>query len=270
MAKKKYEEANIQAIAETIREKTGGDSTYDTSEMASGVNEVFEAGKQKEWSDFWDGFQTNGRREIYAYAFSRSWNNAMFRPKYDIRPTNAEKMFAYSTGISDLKGILESCNVVLDTSKAAYMANAFQNSTGLTYLPEISFESATYSSARIEQVFAGCNSLKSIDKVIYHTDKYVATTNTFSNCNSLTHLRIGGVIGNSFNVSWCPLDVESIKDVILHLKDYSGISEYTYTVTFKTSAFEALEAEGATAEYNGTPCTWAELIDNKKWNLVKA
>ena len=42
--KKKYEEANIQAIAEAIREKTGTENTYDTSEMASGVGEVFEAG----------------------------------------------------------------------------------------------------------------------------------------------------------------------------------------------------------------------------------
>jgi hypothetical protein len=40
-------------------------------------------------------------------------------------------------------------------------------------------------------------------------------------------------------------------------------------VTFKTSAFNVLESEGSTAEYNGEACTWAELIDNKKWNLVK-
>ena len=42
---KKYEENNIQAIADKIREKTGTDKTYYTSEMASGIDEVFEAGR---------------------------------------------------------------------------------------------------------------------------------------------------------------------------------------------------------------------------------
>ncbi len=49
MAKKVYEENNIAAIANKIREKTGGESTYKTSEMPSGIDEVyntgFEAGK---------------------------------------------------------------------------------------------------------------------------------------------------------------------------------------------------------------------------------
>jgi hypothetical protein len=52
------------------------------------------------------------------------------------------------------------------------------------------------------------------------------------------------------------------------LKDYSGTSnENVYTITFSTDCKTALEAEGATAEYNGQPCTWTELIAYKKWNL---
>lgn len=46
MAKKIYEESNISAIAESIRAKTGTDTKYKTSEMPSGVNEVYESGKQ--------------------------------------------------------------------------------------------------------------------------------------------------------------------------------------------------------------------------------
>jgi hypothetical protein len=88
---------------------------------------------------------------------------------------------------------------------------------------------------------------------------------------ALTNVTFEGVIGRNINFSASPLSVESMKSVITHLKDCSGTtSEYTYTVTFKSSAFSVLEAEGATAEYNGVACTWAELIDNKKWNLVKA
>lgn len=44
MAKKAYEENNIRAIAEKIREKTGGETTYKTSEMPTGVDEVYTKG----------------------------------------------------------------------------------------------------------------------------------------------------------------------------------------------------------------------------------
>lgn len=44
MANKKYEETDIQAIAEAIREKTGSEDSYKVSDMVSGVNEVYEAG----------------------------------------------------------------------------------------------------------------------------------------------------------------------------------------------------------------------------------
>lgn len=46
MAKKVYEETKIKAIADKIREKTGGDSTYKTSEMPEGVEAVYEAGQK--------------------------------------------------------------------------------------------------------------------------------------------------------------------------------------------------------------------------------
>lgn len=45
MALKKYEETDVANIAKTIRSKTGTDTTYNISEMAGGVEEVFEAGR---------------------------------------------------------------------------------------------------------------------------------------------------------------------------------------------------------------------------------
>jgi len=43
MAKKIYEEENIRAIAEKIREKTGGNSAYKTADMPGAIEDVFEA-----------------------------------------------------------------------------------------------------------------------------------------------------------------------------------------------------------------------------------
>lgn len=46
MAKKVYEESKIAAIGAKIREKTGGETTYKTSQMPSGIDEVYEVGKK--------------------------------------------------------------------------------------------------------------------------------------------------------------------------------------------------------------------------------
>ena len=84
MANKKYEEADIQAIATAIREKTGTDKLYDTSEMASGVNEVYEAGKTKERSDFWDDYLSfpQGYNAMYWFA-GGGWKKSNFKPTKD-------------------------------------------------------------------------------------------------------------------------------------------------------------------------------------------
>ena len=86
--------------------------------------------------------------------------------------------------------------------------------------------------------------------------------------SKLENVVFEGVIPATISFSSCPLTVESMKSVITHLKDYSGTeSEYTYTVTFKSTAFSALTAEGTTSP-NGN--TWAEYIDDLKWNLTLA
>ena len=92
----------------------------------------------------------------------------------------------------------------------------------------------------------------------------------FSNTTELKNLTVTGTIGKNFDISDSPLTAESFKSIITALKDFTGANEYSCTLTVKSSAFGKLETEGATAEYNGTPCTWAELIGFKKWNLTKA
>lgn len=266
MAKKKYEEANIQAIAEAIREKTGTDNTYDTSEMADGVNEVYEAGKQKEWSDFWDAFQQKGKRTDYYYAFigpsvsATGWDDVTFKPKYDIRPTNFDRGLRYSQ-ITDLEGILERQGVVLDTSNCTVMSMAFQSCTRMKSLPVIDLRKAVGYAAN---VFSYMQSLTRIKKLIIPEDGKLSDPG-FVYDTSLAHIEIEGVIGYSWSFSYSPLTVESIKNIITHLKDYSGTDkEYTYTLTLSSASKTALEAEGATSP-NGN--TWLEYIEDKGWNL---
>lgn len=106
-----------------------------------------------------------------------------------------------------------------------------------------------------------------------HTIECIRITETlepprFTDCVNLVNLAFEGVIGKSISFLSSPLSVASLKNIITHLKNYAGTSsEFSYTVTFKSSAFAELEKEGATSP-NGN--TWAEYIDDLKWNLVKA
>jgi hypothetical protein len=135
--------------------------------------------------------------------------------------------------------------------------------SSLEEVEDVNFNTSSYIRA-----FYGCNKLVSIAKI--NSAKGTDYSYAFNYCSELIHIRFDGVIGQNLDFKDSPLDVESIKSIVSHLYDYSAESPNIRTITFKTSAFEALEEEGATAEYNGTPCTWEELIGYKKWNLTLA
>ena len=94
-----------------------------TLQLKQDIDEVYEAGKHKEWSDFWDAFQQKGKRTDYYYAFTgpspsaTGWNDVTFKPKYDIRPTNFDRGLRYSQ-ITDLESILEELKNIFNTAKA--------------------------------------------------------------------------------------------------------------------------------------------------------
>lgn len=230
--------------------------------IAENVPKVYEAGKKSEYDAFWDEYQSNGSRRNYKYGFAGvGWDDSTFNPKYDIVASTSLGMFQ-EAGITDLVGILNRNNVKLTITSTSAATNIFYG-LKVTELPELDFSSvASYGSA-----FYGCTALTRIEKIKLHSSGNQSCASAFYNCSKLTDITFEGVIGRDMNLSACPLTVSSLKSVIQALKQCDA---YTYTVTFKSSAFSKLEAEGATAEYNGVACTWAELIDNKKWNLTLA
>lgn len=258
----------MTAIADAIRDKTGGTEALTLDGMAENVPKVYEAGKKAENKRFWDAFQKNGTRTDYDYAFyGKSWNADTFYPTHDIRPTKSTYMFNnFGSPYISMASRLKECGVVLDFSQITtsnrefYLAKMFD-------LPVLDFSNCT----TMTSTFDYCN-FKEIKLKISESGNTVFSS-TFNRCSDLKTFEIvSGVIGKSISFSSSPLNVASMKNIISHLKDYAEdtANHYKHTVTFKSSAFNVLEDEGATAEYNGVACTWAELIDNKKWNLVKA
>ena len=230
-------------------------------QLKQDFDDVYEAGKEAEYDAFWDSYQDNGNKRVYELAFAGTgWKTSNFKPKYPMKPTNASMMFYKANGL--LGEIEEIVNI--DFSSCTNFRQAFQN-CHTSRLGVIDLRKAT----DITNTFVNCYNMEKIDKII--VDESLPATLMFSNDTALKNVIIEGELVKNFSAGACPLTVESLKSIITALKDNSGTAdEYKYTVTFLASAFETLEAEGDTAEYNGVACTWAELIDNKKWNLVKA
>ena len=265
----------MTAIADNIREKTGGTEILTLDEMANGINEVYEAGKKTEHDAFWDSFQYYGQRKYYTYGFYFSetltdywvpvWTDENFKPKYDIIANGSmEKMF-FNCDFTDFKGILEKQGIVLDTSGAYNVKEAFSRCKKLTRLPVLNFSKA----GALDSTFEFCYKLESIDKIILNNKGTHTFVWPFNSCSSLKEIRIEGVIGTNISLKHSPLlSVESMKSIISCLKDYAGAAdEYKYTVTFKAAAFETIESSSETPPSGST---WAEHIDNLKWNLSLA
>ena len=271
MANKKYEEADVQAIAVAIREKTGSEDTYNVSEMASGVNEVYEAGKKVGQIDFVNMLSNDGVRGMYRYVFEGAdFSGYTFNPV--IYPTRVGSVFYNYTGVEFPKGVdFSKANIaesVTDTALIPY--NTFAYCRNQERIPDMNIP-VQY---RYTNTYTNCY-VKKID--IIRVAETTLFSSTFSGCNYLEDVTFEGIIGRNISFSASPLTLDCMKHIITHLKDYTGVTddggtslEHTYTLTLKTSCKTALTDEGATAEHNGESCTWIELIDNKKWNLVWA
>lgn len=255
-------------IANAIREKTGTETTYKPSEMSVGVEEVYDAGCAQAESKFWDIVQRNGERADYSHAF-KLWNSEYIRPKYKVAPTsgrvnrifyNCKKLISVEPEYFDFSEIQVYSTTQTNMSNGNEYVFAY--CYALKELPDVGLPAGCYT-----HTFYDCTSLKKIE-VVRVEESTVFNDYAFGYCAALENITFQGIIGRSINFKWSPLTIDSLKGIITHLKDHAGTDkEYTYTVTFKTSVFEALEAEGATSP-NGN--TWAEYIDDLKWNLVTA
>ena len=195
-------------IATKIREKTGGDETYTPSEMAEGVEKVFDAGKKAEYDAFWDTFQRNGTRSTYASAFANSyWSGDAYKPKYPITPTSsngASQMFAWNASIEDI------------------------------IVPVTIYDEVNY-------LFCYCSSLKRIPKLIITPRGLTKAREAFDNCTVLEELNIEGTINiGGLNFQWSTkLSKTSIESVINALSTTTSGLTITFSATAVSNAFES-------------------------------
>lgn len=229
----------MTAIADAIRDKTGGTDALTLDDMAENVPRVYEAGKEAEYDAFWDTFQQNGMRKNYANAFGGlGWTDALFKPKYDIQITDSYMMFR-NTQVTDLSNL----SVLLDFSKSINMQYMFQWAT----TKHIGVIDMSYIGDRTHGMLGYTYYLHTIDKIIV-TERVIFSSDAFMQANALSNVTFEGVIGNSIDFQWCPLTKESITNIIEHLSSTATGQTCTFKKTAKETAFTADEWEALIAD----------------------
>lgn len=232
------------------------------STIAENEQKVYDAGRKKEWSDFWDAYQRKGTLQSHERAYVGVYFNFdNFYPKYDIRPVGRANQIFYAweqsrqANIGYFKQRLEECGVTLDLSQATYISSAFSYCGGfLDGLPTIDLTGLV--EAVPMEIFSYARHMKSIDKIIVRQD--TGFYKWFTEDEALETVIFEGTIGqNGLNLQWSTnLTHESLMSIINCLADYSADTSGTvWTVTLG----EANIAKLTSAEQ--------QIAYDKGWNL---
>ena len=251
MAKKVYEETNIAAIAETIREKTGGEEKYTTAQMPGGVGEVFEAGKKAEYYAFWENALSGSYNLQGISLFSGAgWNDKTFNPpkKITVRD-NCNNVF-YASICTDIRNKVEFTGV---TSIANGFLYSSVRNIGIVDLSLCSSALSSFASGKIE----------SIDKII--VSETTGFSSSFNNASNLTEMIFEGVLGkDGLNLKWSTkLSKESIISIINALSTTTSVLSITVSLEAVKNAFATSDSP-----YGQTSKEWKDLENSRtNWTI---
>ena len=246
----------MTAIADAIRDKTGGTEALTLDDMAKGVNEVYEKGISEEDVKIWKMITLEGTRTDFSHSF-RKENFSDYSFINPVQPRVAEYMFYQYAG-AKLPGNLDFSS--LSVSNENCLHRTFGWVTKLSVIPDIGIPAPSV----YKETFYGAAPVITID--ILRVNEDCKFTNTFYNATQLRNIKFEGVIGQSISFSnSSSLTVESMINIIRHLKDYSGTENAgRYILTLYDSRKNLMAAQGAI--FGGK--TYDEYITDIGWNLA--
>ena len=256
--------SKMTAINDNIRSKTGKTGLLTLDDMASGVNEVYDKGRADGWTEFQNALTVNGTRSAYYRAFAYAdFTGKTFNPI--IFPKRIGDMFYFYAG-KELPGGIDFSKVEYDEATTTHSTLPVQIVAYSSYLE--TFPDMGIKACRdVASMFRDCPTLRSIEKL--RVLEITTYSLTFYACRALEYIRFEGVIGRDISFSSSPLDIDSLKDIIFHLKNYAETdSEGTYTLTLKDECKTKLQEDTQTVELDGEVYTYFELIAAKGWNLA--
>lgn len=255
-----YVAGNIDGVHE------GREEGYEQGK-ADGVVEGIEAGKEAEWSVLWDGLQNNGNGTTSTFR-GAGWTDDVFKPKYDIVFDNLCMYGFRDCSITDLKGILESRGLSLDTKNIGNFYLFFGNSK-LTRIPAVDCSSASL----LSQTFYNCKDLVSIDEIKWTKSNFQWQSVFY--CPELVEIRFNGVIDNNISLSYSTkLSADSVESIVSCLKTYSQEDTDNFgkkTITFSRTAWNRFTDEVWLPEiFIIQYGSWENYISGIGWNLALA
>lgn len=225
-------------------------------------NEGYTDGQQAEYDRFWDAFQENGNRAVYAGGFAgRGWTVDTFKPKHRVAlngTTVADYMFMYFNCISsdDTDDLLDftEFNSMFDFSASKRLQNTFYN-------------------ARIKNLYVDCSNASTMTSTfdadnggyienltLKVTTKTTSFTNAFKNQGNTKNVTFtdDSVIAANISFNQChKLTKSSITSIINALSSSTSGKTLTLSKTAKEAAFTADE--------------WSALIATKSnWTISLA
>ena len=237
--------------------------------VADNVQKVYNAGAKSAYAEFWDAFQTKGKRVLYGYAFTR-WDNGIFKPKYNITPTNAVYMF-FQSGSNTKNGIEmdkleQEYGIKFDFSRAPSLGFAFADNGFWKTLNVVNMTGTNYGNEYVVYDRYNGGTKTRINKLIVKESTKFGEM-IFGYCSALTHMIVEGTIGqNGFDVHWSTgLSKESIISIINALSATAANKTVTLSKTAVNTAFETSRGskDGAKSE------EWINLIAQKSnWTIT--
>jgi hypothetical protein len=233
---------------------SGAGGAFDEGKAAGIV-----VGQQNEYDRFWDAYQSNGVYKSYAHAFAgNGWNDATFKPKYDLKVTYGYMMFRDCAVSGDLDEVLARSNVSLDFTQM-YDAPYLFSQCAFSRLGVIDLSNMS----TINNTFTNSKKLETIEELILKDN--CSINNPFSQCTALKNIKITGIIGDNLTLQTCTLLTKaSIESIINHL---SGSTSNKILTLSKTAVDKAFEAVVWDEEASST--TWLEGSNTEEWTALR-
>ena len=241
-----------------IRAKTDIDAVFEAGKSQGGDTEAaFNEGKLAAERERFEVLQKGGKATDYREMFAgASWTDETFKPIYDIKPTNAARMFPFSR-ITNLKELLEKQGVTLDLSNitSGQVTQMFANCR-ITDVGILNVSNAN----EVNYLFQDASYLVNVEKVILSGSGTQTFTQSFG-ARNLVEIRFEGVFGKSADFKLCKsLSADSLNSIITHLSDTATGQTITLPTTAE-STYNAKYGDGA----------WATLLSTKQnWSIAYA
>lgn len=232
-------ETFFTSIADKVRELLGITDKIKPKNFVNKLTEIFNAGKKSAYDEFWDGFQQNGKRTNYEYAFNR-WNDTgTGEPKYkvtlDSNSTDA-MMFCRNTQITKITADKYDFSQA-HCEDAGYSVSGHYNTFfACSNLGKI--EDAGLKPGYYYETFRGCAKLHTI-AVLRFNKATLITNGCFRGCTALKNINFEGTVGKSISFLDSPLTADSMKNIFDHLD--TADSNSARTVTVKTATKTAYD-----------------------------